>query len=695
MTPRNASRLAWSVLAIALMFSAAAALFLVLGRSAPQPPGTFGFRGFSILFALSFGTLGALIASRRPENPIGWILCAVGVGGGFQELCAQYALYAVIVRDGGPPLGSLAAWVTSWIWVPVVSGIMFVFLLFPDGRPPSRRWWLAAAVGVTGVLLAAFGFAFGAGPVENFSIIQNPFGIPGTRGMAALLGNQIGLSLFGAGIIAAAASLVARFRRAEGEQRQQLKWFAFSACLAGVALMISFAALNSNKAFYGFVSLLVIVAFCGVPAATAVAILRYRLYDIDVVINRTVVFGALAVFITGVYVGIVVGIGRLVGAGGRPNVALSIAATAVVAVAFEPVRERVQRFANRLVYGNRASPYEVMADFSRRVAGTLSDDQVLPQMAMAVATGVGGVAGQVRLILPAGGERVVTWPEGAETETFARTIPISYAEEAVGELSVAKSAGDSLTPAENHLLDDLAGQAGLALRNARLAVELQDRVDQISEQATEIRWSRQRIVAARDAALRQLERDIEDSTQRQLLGIGAKLRIVTETVEREPDAASAMLDELGTETHDALESLRDLARGIFPPLLADKGIVAALNAHINKAAIRATLETPGEIGRFDAGVEAAVYFCCVEAMANAAKHAPGAGILMTITAPNGQVTFTIADDGAGFDPDAVPHRAGLQNMEDRVEALGGKMSILSSPGAGTTVTGTVPEEGAR
>jgi signal transduction histidine kinase len=191
--------------------------------------------------------------------------------------------------------------------------------------------------------------------------------------------------------------------------------------------------------------------------------------------------------------------------------------------------------------------------------------------------------------------------------------------------------------------------------------------------------------------LRQLERDIKGGTQQQLLAISARIRGAADLMERDPVTAGAMLDELGVEANDALETLRDLARGIFPPLLADKGLVAALDAHINKTKIPAMLRTDGSIGRYNSSVEAAVYFCCIEAMQNASKYAEGSPILATLEANDSSLSFEVSDEGPGFDPNDIHHRSGLQQMADRVEALEGTLEVTSKRnGGGTQVTGRIP-----
>jgi len=413
--------------------------------------------------------------------------------------------------------------------------------------------------------------------------------------------------------------------------------------------------------------LLVVVLVPLLPISIAIAVLRYRLYDIDVVINRTLVYGALASFITAVYVGVVVGIGTLVGSGSRPNLALSIVATAIVAVAFQPVRESVQRFANRLVYGERATPYEVMAGFADRMAGTLSADEVLPQMAEAAARGVGAQAARVTLILPGGTKRSTVWPPNSSGDQFARTLPVSYRDEPVGEIAVREGPGQPITPGEGRLLADLAAQAGLVLHNVRLTAELQARLADLSAQAAELRASRQRILTAQDSERRRLGGEIRAGVQRELEATSAQLDDVERLLVDDATAAAARLEALTGETQQTLDSLRELARGIFPPLLADRGIGPALEAQTRKAIIPASILVDSSVAgaRFDPGVEAAVYFCCVEALRGAAAPAT-----VHLSAQDGALTFAV--DGAA----ALGGR--LQGLRDRVEALGGGLEAEGS-----------------
>ena len=348
--------------------------------------------------------------------------------------------------------------------------------------------------------------------------------------------------------------------------------------------------------------------------------------------------------------------------------------------------------ANRLVYGKRATPYEVMADFGHRMAGTIDVDRALPDLAEAARTGVRASAARVRLFLPDGSERPATRPDGADPGAWERTVEITHQGERIGAIAVAKEAGDPLLPAESALLDDLAHQAGLAMHNVRLTDELQARLEQLAMQAEQLEVSRRRLITARDAQRRGLERDIREGPRKELEHIADALERATRIAPSEPAAAIATVDEIAGRAKATLEGLRDLARGIFPPLLADQGIVPALEAHIRKVGANATLDAASAVrgARFDADVEACAYFVCLQALQNVLRHAANARTLVRLWLEDGRLAFEVADRGPGFEASTTDGGMGLQIMRDRVDALEGELVVRSDPGGGTTVTGRVP-----
>jgi len=669
---------AWCVAGASLVLTIAGAAV------AMSSEGAFDVVG-SLYFAALVATpiVGAVIVSRVPGNRIGRIVLLMGAAGGLGILADNLA--RAVPRPAGAEWAALVASVVFLAWlVPLI----FVLLLFPDGHLLTPRWRLAAWVAAGAwILLSLSGLLSPTNPDVN---LDNPVGVEALRGLIPFL--DVGWVLLLIAFVLSATSLVLRYRRSRGEQRTQLRWLAFAAALIGIGfVLVAFGNdANPDDLASNLLEIPFALGLAAFPVAIGFSILKYRLYDIDVVINRTVVYATLAVFITGVYVAIVVGIGELVGGGGsEPNVGLSIAATALVAVAFQPVRERVQRFANRLVYGERATPYEVMADFGSRMAGALEIDRALPELALAAATGVRASAARVRLALPNGGERTATWPDGEAPTGWERTVEVTYEGEPIGEISVAKDPGDPLLPTEQTLLDDLARQAGLALHNVRLNDELRARADELAEQAEQLEVSRRRLVTARDAQRRGLERDIREGPCRELEHIAEALE---RAAAAEPAAAAAAVEEVTGRASATLEGLRDLARGIFPPLLADQGIVPALEAHIRKVGAAVTVDAAPQVrgARFDADVEACGYFVCLQAIQNVMRHAGNAPTHVRLWLEDGRLAFEVADQGPGFDPRATDEGMGLQIMRDRIDALEGELDVSSSLGEGTVVRGRVP-----
>jgi signal transduction histidine kinase len=673
--------LVWTLFGLTLLLTAASLVFLFQTLDVPTAP--FGFRGATHVLALSIPAVGALLASRRPENSIGWILLGVGVVAGVQLFAAEYGILAG--ASGNARGAAIGNWVDSWLWVPITGAIaIYVFLLFPTGRPPSPRWRWLLWTGATGIIL--FGGSFFLGSTDLG--FRNPFFRVGEAIVSPML--AVGSILYLTSVGGAAASLVVRFRRSSGEQRQQLRWFALAASSVALFAALTFISelLIHHETMARITSVGMVLSFVAVPAATGVAILKYRLYELDVVIRRAVLYGALVAAITLVYVGIVVGVGALVGS--RDNLLLSILATAIIALAFQPLRERVGRFANRLVYGKRATPYEVLSEFAAGIGAVYSADEVLPRMARLLGEGTGGETGvwvhvgeEIRLAAswPETGPaaRVAAGPgdELPQFEGWDRAYAVRHRGEMLGALTVRKPPQEPMTEAEERLVASVASQAGLVLGNVRLIEEL--------------RASRQRLVTAQDEERRRLERDIHDGAQQQLVAMAVKLRLARTLASKDPAKAEQMLEQLQAENQDTLETLRDLARGIYPPLLADQGLAAALDAQARKAALPVEVTTDG-VGRFPQDAEAAAYFSCLEALQNVAKYAEASRVTVRLWTEDGTLAFAVEDDGKGFDPRRTPSGSGLRNMADRLEALGGSIELRSAPGEGTTVEGRIPAQ---
>ena len=711
MTLQRPGRWAWSLCGFAFLLLAGAAVLFVTNI----PATGFNPAIIPIQFGstIAYAPLGALLAVKRPKNLVGWILLGYGVFSALAIFSGQYVLRGFVTAPGSLPAASLVAWIHN----PLAEFTLFFFpalflFFFPTGLPPSRRWlpfvWLIVAV----ALLEGAASMLNPGEltetnrgtaIQNFNLMPNPTGFSHLPGFLRV--PEVVLPGVLLVVIPALASLLWRLWRASPDERQQVKWLAY-ATVVFVIIAVPLYSFHSATGLLPNVAyeLSMLILIFGFPAAATVAILKYRLYDIDVVINRSLVFGALALFITGVYVLVVAGLGSILGSGAQPNVALSVLATAIVAVAFQPVREGVERLANRLVYGKRATPYEVLSQFTARVSARYASEEILPRMAQVLAEGTGAARADVWLRVGDHIAPTASWPPGDRSAASSigltgeglpdipgvtRVAPVRHQGELLGALSISKRPGEPLTPVEDNLLKDLAAQAGLVLRNVRLTADLRARLDEIAHQAQELRLSRQRIVASQDEERRRLERNIHDGAQQHLVALTVKLRLAATQANRDPERARATVRSLDAETDEALRTLRDLARGIYPPILRELGLIAALEANVARMDLSVEI-TGTAVGRYSSETEAAVYFTCLEALQNAAKHAEATSVRLTLEPRDGSLSFSVTDDGKGFDPAAAKNGSGLQNMVDRIEAVGGKLSMSAGLGRGTTVTGWVP-----
>jgi signal transduction histidine kinase len=668
MTRRTAKRLAWSGVAWFALMGTIGVTLNVLGGSASLEDIVL----LPVMFG-AFASVGAVIASRQPSNPIGWLFVLIAVGPPTAFAAEAYAYRALIADPGGLPAGQYAGWVSNWAWM-TVPLILFLLLLFPTGKVPSRRWRpLGWAIGIW-VGLGLFAAMAVPGEMENLPGSRNPFGVDALEGILRPFLQDVAFAGFSAGALLAASSLIFRYRRARDEERRQLRLFTYAAFFSGVIL----AVVEYVPAGVGNVLFALVLAL--ITTSTAVSILKFRLYAIDLVVRKTLVYGVLAALVTGLYLLLVVAVpAAILGTSADGSSVLVILGTAVLALLLLPLRRRMAHLANRLVYGKRATPYEVLSEFAGRVGGSYGVEDVLPRMARVLAEGTGAERAEVLLRSEGGLRAAAVWPADAEaSEVRDLVVPVVHQGEDLGALAVTKPRGEPLTPAEDKLVRDLAAQAGLVLRNVRLFEDL--------------RASRVRLVEAQDAERRRLERDIHDGAQQHLVSLMVRLRLAESLIAKDPSKAAAAVAAAKEQANDALETLRDLARGIYPPLLADQGLPAALEAAARKAPLPVDVQPDG-VGRYPQASEAAVYFCVLEALQNVTKYAEASRAEVRLSSQPGELRFEVVDDGRGFDPSVNPRGSGTQNMADRLEALGGSLEIRSAPGEGTTVAGRVPVSG--
>jgi signal transduction histidine kinase len=654
--------------------------------------------------AVAYAVLGALIV-RRTGNLVGWLMLAEGAGNAFMAAGSAYAISGMKVHPGSLPAAAAVGALAETAFVVVTTGLAAIFLVFPTGQLPSPRWRPAV---LTGLALIGLGLA-------SFVVSTRTVALPAPGGDSLTYPNPLAVSflepitwlgtLNGLGVlfllllVPALISLALRYRRGDQRLRQQMKWLALA--IAGVlacqvVAVLGIAAGQQHAALvrvpYAITPFLVLLA---IPVAMAIAILRYRLFDIDVIISRALLFTLLSAGITAIYAVIVLGIGTLVGSGSDPL--LTIAAAVVIALVFQPLRQRATLLANRLVYGERATPYQVLSDFAADMAGQLDLGGALDRMVSLLAGAAG--ASRVEAWIRVGAELRpgAVWPAGSAPSAAVKlngaaelpvldpearaVVPVRHGGDLLGAISLAKPPQEALTSTEDSLLAHLASQASLVMRNAQLTAELRATIE-------ELLASRRRLVGAQDAERRRIERNLHDGAQQQLIALAIHLGLLAEAA-GDPEFIRAAIPDLKAQLAAALEDLRALARGIYPPLLAEQGLVMALRAQAARSPVPAVLEAD-EVGRYSQDAESTVYFCALEALQNVAKHARASAVTVRLTQAGGTLQFSVSDDGAGFPAGAARHGSGLQGMSDRLAAHGGTVDVTSRPGQGTTITGRLP-----
>ena len=680
MSTYTARRLAWAIGIGSLLLMAGTLVLMFVDRGVVLPDNVGSWSTADVLDAatnLGVPILAIVIINKQPKNAIGWIFLAAGFALGLATFGQVYALHALVAEPGTLPAGRALAWLSNELWPIPIACLILLFLLFPTGRPVSPRWrpvvWFVLAILL--VLMAAsliLATASWSDPFEGFNIQAGAWGDVARLAILFTVFAEIVVLLL------SVVSIVIRFRHSTGIERLQLKWFVSAAAVAALAFSVGFFSDSP------VVSVIRSLTLLGLYVSIGIAMLKHSLFDIDVILNKAIAYGAMVAIITAIYVVVVVLIGAVIGV----TYGLSLVATAVVAVAFQPMRRRAQHFANRLVYGERATPYEVLSRFSEQVGETYSGEDIHVRMVRLLAEGTGATSAAVWLKFGDEYRPVAIWPTnglpapvraaGGRTPEFAdatTSVPVKHRGEQLGMLTLVKPPNDPLTPVEQTLVTDLAGQAALLLANSRLIEDL--------------RSSRQRLVAAQDEERRRLERNLHDGAQQQLVALGVQLSLAQRQARQDAPKVAEALERLQAQTTDALENLRDLARGVYPPLLADQGLVAAIDAQARRSPLPVRVEGDG-IGRYQQEVETAVYFCTLEALQNAAKYAQPREVVVRLREEGGELVFAIEDDGQGFDQATTEFGSGLQNMSDRLAALGGDLFVDSRAGAGTIVEGRVP-----
>jgi two-component system, NarL family, sensor kinase len=626
-----------------------------------------------VVVAISFSLTGALLAQSEQASRIGWLLLGIGVCSALYTACASYV---ALVVEGDPAtplppgegLALAAAWLTGWAWFPpwlLVSTALP--MVVPYGRPLSPRWriplWVVAGVLAVGVL--AFGVS--TGPVGILESTDNPLAVPTLSALLDPVGEvlDVAVPLL---ILVSVASVLLRVVRADGVERRQVGWFGYGVVAAVVIILVA-------------PSYWINVAVLLVPAGLAVAALRYRLYDLDLLVNRTIVAGVLLGGAAVAYVALVAWVGSLFG---TSEGIVPFVAAFVVALAFHPARMRVQRAVDRLFHGRRSDPYALLRDLDRTLREADTPRRALADAVRLVQVGLRlrGVA--VRVPMPGVGEVLEASGDPAGP---TEQIPLELHGQRVGELVVRTRPGQaSLADADLRVVSALAGPLSSAAYALRLSGDLEA--------------SHRRLLDAREEERRRLRRDLHDGLGPQLAGVVMGLDVVRSTLSRgETGRAEELAGTVTGQARAAVDDVRRLVSGLRPPVLDDLGLAGGL-ASLARSIPQIGIDVDLVETRVPDHIELALYRIAQECLQNVVKHAKATSARLTFAVDAGDsgdvARLEIIDDGVGFDTFEHPLGSdemggyGLLSMAERAEIVGGRLNIRSRPGSGTAVTATIP-----
>ena len=615
-----------------------------------------------MVVAVTFTVVGGAVAARVPRHPVGWLFLAVGGLTGVSLILGQYATYA-----GPSRATSAAAWVGSWVWFLVFLPFGLILLVFPDGhlrwawtRGLAWAWCVFTAVG--GLALALSDTRFTDGIPDWY---RNPVAVPGAAAVYAVVQSVTAIP-----VLAAAVALGLRWWRSGSEERRDIAVFAMTGT---IALVVEVASVPIDLAPVGLV-----IGWPVIAVTAAVVVLQRRMYGVDTLVSRAVVGATLTGFVVIAYLGLVTVLGELVGGG----TLTAIVATGIIAFAFHPVQRAVQTGVHRLVHGDRPAPRQVLSAFAHRAGTVTGDEAVLDDLAWLAADGVGAAAALISLRV---GDQLRPPPLPGPV------VLVEDGGEQVGAISLTLRPGAEPTAEDEALLADLAALAGPVLSAMRLRIDLRERNSELAD-------SRARLAATATGERRRLERDLHDGAQQRLIAVKIRLGIAARATRRavmgDSVAVMAAADTIDAALRDAdlaIDELRDLVHGIYPIALDSEGLAPALRAQGRSAPLPVSVRNDLPPGvRYPRDIEAAAYFCCLEAIQNATKHARASRIDVHIGGDPTRLEFAVTDDGIGFTPHLRCDGHGLVDLSDRIGALGGRIAVSSTPGAGATVSGWLP-----
>lgn len=655
---------------VVLLIALVGLTLLFLNRAAPKSD-RWGFWGFQSLMAVLGSSTGMLITRRYPRHPIGWMLLVMGLLAALTGFSEEFAIYAAHARPHWVPASIIVAGLFNWMWAPSYAlSAIYIPLLFPTGRFLSPRWRIVAWLGTAWMVLNSAWMILLPGPLPNNGDVINPFGIEAWNGtLITALDPRVVTPMAGMFLmLTAAASLVIRYRRSQDPvTQQQLKWFAYA------AVMMSFAGMVGQLSG-PVANVLLFLMAASMPVSIAIAILRYRLYDIDLLINRTLVYGVLTVLVVGLYALAVGAAGALVQTQG--NWAAALLATALVAVLFHPLHIRLQRGVNRLLYGERDAPLAVLSQLGRRMESAVSPEAMLSVLTETVAKAL--KLPYVAVGLRSDGQLAMAAEYGKPT-TEVRAFPLIYREQAVGQLLVApRQPGDAFNQTDIALLENVARQAGAVAHSAQLTADL--------------RRSRQRLVSAREEERRRLRRDLHDGLGPHLASMTLTIEVVVRLIDSDPQAAVAILQKLKRQSQSAVQEIRRLVYELRPPALDDLGLTAALResaARYAQSGVQFLVDAPDPMPSLPAAVEVAAFRIAQEGMTNVMRHAHASTCRITLTLEREYLCVTVEDDGHGL-PTDLRMGVGLRSMQERVAELEGHFTLKNDPHGGTVIRAWLP-----
>ncbi|HEX7262668.1 MAG TPA: sensor histidine kinase [Candidatus Dormibacteraeota bacterium] len=560
-----------------------------------------------------------------------------------------------------------------------------LFAVFPDGayqRMYERRVVISAVV--IAVTLQAFQLA-GSESLTTHQFVQgvlrapNPFFVAQLRSLGPTAATL--LDAFQYSIAVAIALLFLRYRRFGPQQRRQIRGAVVGvAVIYGLVNLMFLVGTSTGNTFVDGLIFFGLVAL--IPVPPAIGILNPRWLDIDLVIRRSIIYGVLWLLIAAAYVGVATAVGIAIGQ--RVPLQLAILLTIAATLFFQPARHWLERLGDRLVFGRRLGGYQLISQLGAGLESSTAAKDVAGTVAAVLQTGLGARWVRVDLNRPQPTMVALAGTEPDDGAVAALTAPLVHATQVVGRIECGPKLEGTYLPADQELLTTLGRQAALSIRNSELTAELSDRLEELAA-------SRMRLVQADDVARRRLERDLHDGVQQQLVGLLARLGLARNQLRRDPELAGATLRDASLDAQRALENVQELARGIHPAILTDRGLVEAVRERATRMTIPVDVRTDGVLPgtRFTPDLEAAAYFFVSEALANVLKHAQANRVDIRFVNDHARLVVEVEDDGRGFDPGHAKS-SGLRGLQDRIDALGGRLELRSRPGKGTVLLMDLP-----